>query len=70
MRTAPATLIQDEEIAYTLLARVMAMTIVDLLWEKAGAAKRILRAYVPRMTREEYLDLLRGLFGEHNFAAK
>jgi amidohydrolase len=63
-------LIQDEEIAYTLLAKVMAMTVVDLLWDNAGAAQRMLQAYVPKMNKEEYLSLLRGLFQESEFAAK
>ncbi len=63
-------LIQDEEIAYILLAKAMAMTVVDLLWGNAGTAKGILGAYTPKMTKEEYLELLRGLFQEQEFAAK
>jgi len=45
------------------------MTVVDLLWDHARAAKGIVKNYVPRMTKEDYLGLLRGLFRETSFAA-
>ena len=60
-------LVDDEEVAYILLAKAMAMTVVDLLWDGAQAARRLLRDYVPRMTKDEYLSLLRGLFEESAF---
>ncbi len=63
-------LIQDEEIAYVLLAKVLAMTVIDLLWDNAAAAKGMVEHHVPRMTKEEYLGLLRGLFRESTFAAE
>jgi metal-dependent amidase/aminoacylase/carboxypeptidase family protein len=61
--------IEDEEVAYVLLAKAMAMTVVDLLWNGAEAALKLLDGYVPRMTREAYLAFLRGLFQESRFPA-
>lgn len=45
----------DRELAYIIPAKVMAMTLIDLLYEGAGKAKAILKEYKPPMTKEEYL---------------
>ena len=34
---------------------------VDMLWDDAGAARDILKAWKPRMTKEEYLTFQRGI---------
>ncbi len=56
-----------DEVAYMLPAKVMAMTVIDLLWGEAEAAASIVRARTPLMTKEEYLALMRSLFSESVF---
>lgn len=46
----------DKELAYITPAKIMAMTVIDLLYEKGKEAKNILNEYKPPMTKEEYLD--------------
>jgi len=46
----------DREMAYVMPARAMAMTVIDLLWDGAAAARRVRSAYTPRFTRESYLS--------------
>jgi metal-dependent amidase/aminoacylase/carboxypeptidase family protein len=58
MHTA-SHMVADEELAYIVPAKAMAMTAVDLLAEGARAAREILAAFQPRMTRAEYLAFLR-----------
>ena len=60
-------MIESEEVAYVLLAKAMAMTVVDLLSDGAAKAQSLTQSYVPRMTREEYLSFLRGLFKHSEF---
>ena len=60
-------LVKDNEVAYILPAKVMAMTVIDLLWEHARIAENILDDYSPLMTKEEYLSFMRNLFGESVF---
>lgn len=45
----------DEELAYIIPAKIMAMTLIDLLYENGEVAKSILNEYKPPMTKEEYL---------------
>jgi metal-dependent amidase/aminoacylase/carboxypeptidase family protein len=53
-------LICDEEMAYLMPAKAMAMTVIDLLWDGGKVAGAIKTAYPPRFTRDEYLSFLRG----------
>jgi amidohydrolase len=53
--------VADEEQAYIVPAKAMAMTAVDLLADDARMAKEILAGFTPRMTRAEYLAFLRGI---------
>lgn len=46
----------DKEMAYVMPARAMAMTVIDLLWDGAAAARRVKQAFRPKFTRETYLD--------------
>jgi amidohydrolase len=62
--------IEDQDVAYILLAKAMATTVVDLLWNGAQAAVNLLESHVPRMSKEEYLAFLRGLFRESVFPAE
>ncbi|MGL5054905.1 MAG: amidohydrolase [Fusobacteriaceae bacterium] len=50
--------IVDEELAYIIPAKAMALTIVDLLFDDASSAKKILENFKPKMTKEEYLKFM------------
>lgn len=50
--------ILDEDMAYIKPAQMMAMTIIDLLYDDAEGAKNLLDNYEPLMTKEEYLSFL------------
>ena len=50
----------DKEMAYLMPAKAMALTVVDLLWDNAKAAERILAAYSPAFTKESYTAFWRG----------
>jgi amidohydrolase len=50
--------VTDEEMAYILPAKLYAMTVIDLLAQDAQVAKKIVREFTPRLTKEEYLKLL------------
>jgi len=60
-------LVRDEEVAYILPAKVMAMTVIDLLWGEAETAVRVIRDHTPLMTKQEYLAFMRSLFSESVF---
>jgi len=62
-------LVADDEIAYILPAKVMAMTVIDLLWREAETAADILRSHTAVMTKKEYLSLMRGMNSESLFPA-
>jgi metal-dependent amidase/aminoacylase/carboxypeptidase family protein len=51
--------IANPSVAYVQPAQAMASTIVDLLANDASEAKRIVRGFTPRMSRDEYLAHLR-----------
>jgi metal-dependent amidase/aminoacylase/carboxypeptidase family protein len=53
--------VADEEQAYIVPAKAMAMTAVDLLAEGARMADEILANFKPRMTKAEYLAFLRSI---------
>jgi len=48
----------DRSAVYTKLAKLMALTAVDLLWGDAETARSILRHHQTAFTREEYIALL------------
>jgi len=45
----------DEDLAYIVPAKSMAMTVVDLLFDNAKIANKVLADFKPVMTKEEYL---------------
>lgn len=47
-----------KEGSYLAPARIMAMTVVDLLWGNAEVARKILHEFKPSMTKEAYLSFL------------
>lgn len=51
----------DEETAFIIPAKIMAMTIVDLLYDNARLGKKITLEKKRKMPKEEYLRTLRGL---------
>jgi amidohydrolase len=51
--------ITDPYLAYILPAKLMAMTVIDLLAGGADGARGILDAYTPAMTKDEYLTFMR-----------
>jgi metal-dependent amidase/aminoacylase/carboxypeptidase family protein len=55
--------IVDENLAYIVPAKAMAMTVIDLLWDGADLAKQITAGYTPVYTRESYLAMWEQLLG-------
>lgn len=57
--------IRDERFAYTAAAKAMAMTVIDLLADGAGALEEIVEEFVPTFrNRAEYDEYCARLFGE------
>jgi len=52
--------IDDEEMAYVMPAKALAMTVVDLLSDGATLATKAIDAFEPILSKDEYLDYLRG----------
>ena len=50
--------IKDKEAAYLLPAKVMALTVAELLYNHAEKAKAVKETFKPQMTKEEYLKYL------------
>ncbi|OCG77787.1 amidohydrolase [Gilliamella sp. Occ4-3] len=50
----------DEEMAYIRPAQMMACTIIDLLYDDAKPAQKLMSEYKPLMTKDEYLTFLSG----------
>ncbi|MGA7672867.1 MAG: amidohydrolase [Nitrolancea sp.] len=59
--------IEDRYLAYILPAKLMAMTVVDLLANNAAVANEILERDKPRMTKEEYLTFMRRVVNDEHF---
>lgn len=56
--------VKDPEIAYLLPAKVMAMTICDLLYNRAEKAKTVKANFKAKMTKDEYMKYLKGRIEE------
>ena len=54
----------DPDVAYIAPAKVAAMTLIDLLADGAAKAKALLADFRPVMTKETYLEFMRGLAQE------
>lgn len=52
----------DEELAYIIPAKAMALTTVDLLLNQGKKIKEIKEKYPPKMTKEEYLQFMYSMF--------
>ena len=46
----------DKTLAYINPAKIMAMTVIDLLYDGASVAKEIKASFVPKLTKEEYFN--------------
>lgn len=57
--------INDPELFYVVPAKVLAMTIIDLLADEADEAVAIKKNYPPRLSKEEYLQQWRVFCGEN-----
>jgi len=53
--------IADPKLAYIENAKQLALMAVDMLWSDAKAAKGIIAAFKPRLTKEAYLSFQRGI---------
>lgn len=60
-------LIEDYRLAVLNPAKVMAMTVVDLLADGAARAREVLAKHKPAMTKQEYLELMESLRKEEEF---
>jgi hypothetical protein len=49
------------QIAYVLPAKVMALTCVDLLYDKAKLAKKITKGFKPTIPPEDYTSFMQRL---------
>jgi amidohydrolase len=63
-------LIADPHVAYVVPAKAIAHTIVDLLADGAREAQHVLRAFQPRMSKQQYLAHMRGLVRTERFDAQ
>jgi amidohydrolase len=52
--------VADEEMAYVMPAKAMAMTVIDLLYGDATVAAELVDKHEAKMTKAEYLSYLRG----------
>lgn len=50
--------VADEETAYVLSAKILALTAAELLYDHARQARAVREHYVPAMTKEEYIAYL------------
>lgn len=47
--------IADKEMCYIIPAELMAMTVIDLLWDDAASVRRIVKAFKPEIKKREYV---------------
>jgi len=48
--------VSDKELAYVNPAKIMAMTVIDLLFDGAKGAAAVKESFAPRLTKEEYIN--------------
>lgn len=54
----------DEDLAYVEPAKVLAMTVIDLLWDGASKLRRAKANYKPVYTKESYVQMWRDIVGD------
>lgn len=62
--------IAEPEHAYLTPAKLLAMTAIDLLWDDAAPARKIIAEFEPAMTRDQYLAFERGIFKTERWKAE
>ena len=50
--------LDDEELAYIIPAKAMAMTLIDLLYDSGKNAKKVIENFKPAFTKESYLKFM------------
>lgn len=50
--------ISDEELAYIIPAKAMAMTVIDLLFDNAKLANEVIKNFNPKLSKESYLKFM------------
>lgn len=58
---------EDEYAAYVLPAKVLALSVIDLLYDGASVAKDVIANYKPKLTKETYLNLMQSHSITHQF---
>jgi hypothetical protein len=59
--------VTDYDAAVLTAAKAMALTVVDLLHEKAEKGKEVVDKFKPMLTKDAYLKLLRSMYKEEKF---
>lgn len=62
--------IVDEEDAYITPIKIMTCTLIDLLYDGAGEARRVKESFKPVMRKEEYLNYLLETEQTHHYGTK
>ena len=55
----------DSDMAYVVPAKIMAMTVIDLLWDGATQAMRVRSEFKPAMTKESYFAMWERLLNDN-----
>lgn len=59
--------ITEPDHAYLTPAKLLAMTAIDLLWDDAAPARRVIADFAPAFTKSSYLEFERGLFKKEHY---
>jgi amidohydrolase len=62
--------ITEPEHAYLTPAKLLAMTAIDLLWDDAAPARKVISDFQPAFTKDTYLEFERGLFKTERWKAE
>ncbi|MBT6276137.1 MAG: amidohydrolase [Chromatiales bacterium] len=62
-------ILEDKQSVYINMSKLLAMTVVDLLYGDAAPAREIMDASRPKLTKDEYLAFNRDLNGQERFSA-
>ena len=62
--------ITEPEHAYLTPAKLLAMTAIDLLYDDAAPARKVLADFTPAMTKDQYLAFARALFKTERWKAE
>ncbi len=53
--------VAEEEMAYIISSKIYVLTVIDLLYGEAETAKKIIRDFTPKLSKDKYLELLDSL---------